>query len=185
MLRGEVLRLIFATQFIMTFQPSIILIFSIEMQPIYPISKQEVSMNLNCNFQAIDSRRCRLLPWCRPGRFGGHLKMASHRSIILSSNIHFWMYRFQIFHILGNLVRHSHLPFVKMAAINSNVPIYYDMCHLQPWWYCQNTGKWIVDSNVSYNFLNFRGSPRHRCLLSSKQNCNCSMTPRHLLSHSR
>ena len=39
----------------MTFQPSIILIFSIDMQPIYPISKQEVSMNLDCNFQPIDS----------------------------------------------------------------------------------------------------------------------------------
>ena len=50
------LRLIFATQFIMTFQPSIILIFSNEIQPIYPISKQEVSMNFDCNFQAIDSR---------------------------------------------------------------------------------------------------------------------------------
>ena len=59
-LRGEVLRLIFATQFIMTFQSNIILIFSNEMQPIYPISKQEVSMNLDCNFQAIDSQdgRC-------------------------------------------------------------------------------------------------------------------------------
>ena len=55
-LGGEVLRLIFAMQFIMTFQPNIILIFSIEMQPFYPISKQEVSMNLDCNFQAIDSR---------------------------------------------------------------------------------------------------------------------------------
>ena len=49
------LRLIFATQFIMTFQPSIILIFSNERQPIYPISKQEVAMNLACNYQAIDS----------------------------------------------------------------------------------------------------------------------------------
>ena len=53
------LRLIFATQFIITFQRSIILIFSTEMQPIYPISKQEVSMNLDCNFQANDSRHGR------------------------------------------------------------------------------------------------------------------------------
>ena len=58
-LRGEELRLIFATQFIVTFQPNIILIFSIDIQPIYPISKQEVSMNLDCNFQAIDSRHGR------------------------------------------------------------------------------------------------------------------------------
>ena len=42
-------------QFIMTFQPNIIQIFSIEMQPTDPISKQEVSMNLDCKFQAIDS----------------------------------------------------------------------------------------------------------------------------------
>ena len=48
------LRLIFAIQFIITFQRSIILIFSTEMQPIYPISKQEVSMNFDCNFQAND-----------------------------------------------------------------------------------------------------------------------------------
>ena len=53
------LSLIYAMQFIMTFQPNIILIFSIEMQPIYPISKQEVSLNLDCNFQAIDSQHCR------------------------------------------------------------------------------------------------------------------------------
>ena len=58
-LRGEVLRLIFATQFIITFQRSIILIFSTEMQPFYPIFKQEVSMNLDCNFQANDSRHGR------------------------------------------------------------------------------------------------------------------------------
>ena len=58
-LRGEVLRLIFAPQFIMTFKSSVILNFSIEMQPIYPISKQEVSMNLDCNFEAIDSWRGR------------------------------------------------------------------------------------------------------------------------------
>ena len=58
-MRGEVLRLIFATQFINSFQRSIILIFSTEMQPIYPISKQEVSMNLDCNFQANDSRHGR------------------------------------------------------------------------------------------------------------------------------
>ena len=58
MLGGEVLCLIFATQFIMTFQCSV-LIFSTEMQPIYPIYKQEVSMNLDCNFQAIDSRHGR------------------------------------------------------------------------------------------------------------------------------
>ena len=29
------------------------------MQPIYPISKQEVSMNLDCNFPANDSRHGR------------------------------------------------------------------------------------------------------------------------------
>ena len=29
------------------------------MHPIYPISKQAVSMNLDCNFQAIDSRHGR------------------------------------------------------------------------------------------------------------------------------
>ena len=40
----------------MTFQPSIILNFSNEIQPIYRISKQKVSMNLDCNFQATDSR---------------------------------------------------------------------------------------------------------------------------------
>ena len=40
-------------QFIVTFQPSIILTFSNEVQPIYPISKQEMLMNLDCNFQAI------------------------------------------------------------------------------------------------------------------------------------
>ena len=39
----------------MTFQPSIILIFSTEMQPIY----SKVSLNLDCNFQAIDSQHGR------------------------------------------------------------------------------------------------------------------------------
>ena len=43
----------------MPFQPSIILIFSNEMQPIYPISKEEVTMNLDCNLQAIDLRHDR------------------------------------------------------------------------------------------------------------------------------
>ena len=33
--------IIFVTQFIMIFQPSIILIFSTEMRPIYPFSKQK------------------------------------------------------------------------------------------------------------------------------------------------
>ena len=38
-----------AIQCIMPVQPSIILIFSNELQPIYPISKQDASVNLDCN----------------------------------------------------------------------------------------------------------------------------------------
>ena len=49
----------FAIQSIMPFQPSIILIFSNEMQPIYQISKHEVSMNLDCSLQAIDLKHGR------------------------------------------------------------------------------------------------------------------------------
>ena len=41
------------------FQPSIILTFSNEMQPIYQICKQEVSMNLDCSLQTIDLRQGR------------------------------------------------------------------------------------------------------------------------------
>ena len=44
---------------IVVFQPGIILIFSIEMQPIYLISRQEVSMNLDCSLQAIEVRHGR------------------------------------------------------------------------------------------------------------------------------
>ena len=36
-----------------------VLIFSNELQPIYQISKQEVSMNLDCSLQAIDLRHGR------------------------------------------------------------------------------------------------------------------------------
>ena len=38
----------------MSFQPTIILFFSTELQPIYLISKQEESVNQNCNLQAIN-----------------------------------------------------------------------------------------------------------------------------------
>ena len=86
-----VLRLIFATQFIMIFQPNIILIFSIEMQPIYPISKQEVSMNRDCNFQAIDSRHCRCAgltetPMCESRTGSREMRLTDHWCLHKTNN---------------------------------------------------------------------------------------------------